>query len=611
MKIYSVLLVLAGLVSAPGLVRAFDINYADVEDIAGDIVLLKYRTTEGYTFAECSFSGECGERLFGEYVDNNTPELFPVILNKTNYATSVDGTKAVVNFATLNAKNYRLLHSLDGSNATFEKIIPHKAPALRTSISYANDAVVFFGEDGVITRFDVATGTVRSTPIGRKFFPFLSLSEHGNLIAWYDEGAENHVVVDIATGEQTTFSAEPRSYAVFNDSEDMVAYLNDVDGYNKLFVSPLNNPSLARDVSAGDYTVIEYEFIGDVLYYIANTESNPFQWNLYSFDPTTNLRNVVDSDVAYDDSYGNLKKTHTALLYEKVSGRNKDVVVYEPATESFVRLRASDVQGRELNEEIKRENIEIAGVPAVLFSPEKTKDDTPLIVWLHGGPMRQTSIGFHPFYGYAVYDEMLERFAEDAYVLKLDYTGSWGHGNDHREALKNHIGDRDVSDVLLAIEEMKDDFDISRVHLFGASYGGYLALRTLVEAPQEVASVVSIAGVTDWTSLITRIPSSIFTSQFSGTPNALNTSQYARASVRDRLGEIDNQEILLIYGEDDATVPTWQSKEFYAYARGLDKNAELVGFEEEGHTILKKENLLDVCRRTAETFDLSTSLCQE
>ena len=611
MNIYSVLFVLAGIVFIPTLTHAFDIDYASVEDIAGDTVLLKYRTTHEYTFAICSFSGECGKKLYGDTVGNTKPTLFPTILNQTNYIQSPDGTTAVVNFATLNGLTYRSLHRIDGNDSSYVRLVSHKAPALRTSITYANDAVVFLGTDGVITRFDIDTGGLKSMGTNQTSFPFWSSSEHGNLIASYDYTAEAQVVFNLTTGQRTLFPAETPSYGVFNESETSLAYLQEVNGFNKLFSAPLVSSFQARDVNPGNYTVAEYEFVGNTLYYIANTESDPYEWNLYSFDPITNERSVVDTEVAYDDSYTNLKKTHTSLLYEKVSGTHKDVVVFNPKEETMVILRASDVEERDVRDNIEREVVDIAGVPGILLSPEKVTRNTPLIVWLHGGPMRQASLGFHPFYGYAVYDELLERFAEEAYVLKLDYAGSWGHGNARLEALQNQIGVRDVRDVLSAIEEMKEEFDISDVHLFGPSYGGYLALRTLVEAPEEIDSVVSIAGVTDWTSLISRIPSSIFARQFSGTPNVLNFQQYAVASVRDRLNVLDNQNILLVYGEDDATVPTWQSKEFYAYASGFNKNVELVGYEGEGHTILKKENLKDLCKRTAKTFGLSISLCQE
>ncbi|MEX0933311.1 MAG: alpha/beta fold hydrolase [Candidatus Paceibacterota bacterium] len=611
MKYYTVLCALAGLMFVPAVTHAFDIDYASVQDIAGDTVLLKYRTTDDYTFALCSFSGECGEKLYGETVGNTRPTLFPTIVNQTNYTQSPDGTYAVVNFATLNDITYRSLHRIDNEDASYVRLVPYTASALRTSVTYANDAVVFLGTGGVITRFDIETGELKSVETNQTSFPFLSYSEHGNLAAWYDYTSEAQTVFNVTTGERTLFPTGTPSYAVFNDSETSVAYLGEVDGFNKLLVASLSSPLRAQDVDAGNYTVVEYEFIGDMLYYIANTERDPYEWNLYSYNSVTNERAVADSDVAYDDEYTNLKKTHTALLYEKVNGTHKDVVVFEPAKDTRVVLRASDVEDRDIRRDTEREVVRIAGVPGVLLSPENARRNTPLIVWLHGGPMRQTSLGFHPFYGYAVYDEILERFAEEAYILKLDYAGSWGHGNNRLDALQNQIGVRDVQDVLRAIEEMKEEYDISDVYLFGPSYGGYLALRTLVEAPEEIESVVSIAGVTDWTSLVTRIPSSIFARHFSGVPNTLNLNQYAAASIRDRLRELDDQNMLLIYGEDDSTVPTWQSKEFYDHASSLNKNIELVGYEEEGHTILKKENLRDVCERTAETFGLSVSLCEE
>lgn len=611
-KRYSALLIMAALAGSPLLAEAYDIDYASVDDIAGDTILLRYQTTDGYTFAECSRSGECGEKLFGEYIDSNRPDIFPSILNTADYVTSPDGTKAMVVLARLPGATHRVLYDVSGERAEYVSLLPHTAPAVRTSITYANDAVIFIGAEGTITRVDLDDWSVSSSQAGQTSFPFWSSSEHGNLVSFYNYAAGGQTVIDLRTDARTLFPSGKESYAVFNDSETSVAFLREAQGYNKLFVGPLSDPSQARDVNAGDYTVVEYEFLGDTLYYIANTESDPYEWNLYSFDQGTGEETIVDSNVAYDDGYTNLKKTHTALLYEKVDGTNKDVILFAPeASEPLVTLRASDVKDRDLSEEVERRSVTVAGTPGVILSPEDADDELPLIVWLHGGPMRQTSLGFHPFYGYAVYDEILERFAEEAIVLKLDYTGSWGHGNEHLEALKGHIGGRDVRDVLGAIEEMREEYDISDVHLFGPSYGGYLALRTLVEEPREIESVVSIAGVTDWTSLITRIPTSIFTRQFSGTPNAFNMDQYVRASVQAKLTDLDDQKMLLIYGEEDSTVPTWQSKEFYTYANALGTNVELVGYEEEGHTILERENLIDVCERAAEQFNLSESLCRD
>lgn len=595
----------------PGISGAYNINYANLESIAGNDVLLKYRTTSGYTFALCTLEGKCGELLYGENMDSNAPSIFPNILNKTNYAKSVDGKFAVVDFAQLNGETYRALYSIDGGNSSFKTLLPHTAPAVRTSVSYANDAVIFIGNGGQITRYDINSRKLASVNTGRDSFPFSSTSEHGNFFASYNYTAEAQDIWKIGGEKVATVPAKKPSYTVFSNSENYIAYIDEVDGFNKLFVGELSDSTKSKDVSAGKYTVAEYEFVGDVLYYIANTEKDPYEWNLYSYDPKTGEREVVDSNVAYDDSYGNLRKTHTTLFYEKVDGKNKNVIALKPGSDNRTVLSA--VAKSAASSEISRTVVDLDGISGVLLAPENANRSTslPLIVWLHGGPMRQTSTSFHPFYGYAVYDDLLEKMATEAYVLKLDYTGSWGHGNDFREALVGNIGNLDVQDVFNSISEIKGEKSIDEVYLIGNSYGGYLALRALAEDSDEIDAVVSIAGVTDWESLISRIPSSPFSASFYGAPSIANAGLYAQASVASRLNNVDDQEMLIVYGSDDASVPTWQSTEFTATAQTLGKNINLIRYEGEGHTILKKNNLVDLCENTTAVFSLSSSICRE
>ncbi|MDZ7726478.1 MAG: alpha/beta fold hydrolase [Candidatus Campbellbacteria bacterium] len=609
-----ILLIVPVFLIAPNVADAYQVNYASVEDIVGDEVILKYRTTDGYTFSVCDFSGQCGELLYDENEDNDAPQVFPEILGKTDYEKSVDGHRAVVKLAEIGDNTYRALYAVDGDDSSFISLIPYNGPSIRTSITYANDAVVFVGNGGEITRYQVSTGKISEISTEKTYYPYISLSEHGKYITAYYGGDDEHKIWNLINGKEMSISTETPSYVVFDNREERVAYLEEVDGFKKLFVAPIDDLEDKEEVNEGDYTVVEYEFIGDTLYYIANSEegpSGPYIWNLYSYDPESGETEVVDSDVGYDDWYGNLKKTHSALMYEKVDGTNKNVIIYEPdAREGEKRTVLSAVEPREASDKITRTAVDLDGVPGVLLTPEGETGELPLIVWLHGGPMRQTSIGYHTFYGYAVYDEFLERFAEEANVLKIDYAGSWGHGEELRERLDDNLGVADVSDVLKSIEEIKKERDISNVYLLGNSYGGYLGARTLVEDPEEIDAVVSLSGVLDWESLISRIPSSPFKTYFDGTPNRDNEDKYEAASIMSRLDNIDDEKILLVYGEDDATVPTWQSTEFYSFAEEEGKNVELVNYEEEGHTILKSENLLDLCQRTAEVFSLSESLCE-
>src|SRR5680860_147437 len=141
-----------GFLLAPAAAQAYEINYASVEDIAGEDVLLKYRTTEGYTFAICNMDGSCGELLYGENMDGNAPDIFPSIFAKSDYTKSVDGTLAVVEFANVGSKTYRALYAIAGDRYSYVDLLPYTGTAIRTSITYANDAVVFLSRSGVVTR---------------------------------------------------------------------------------------------------------------------------------------------------------------------------------------------------------------------------------------------------------------------------------------------------------------------------------------------------------------------------------------------------------------------------------------------------------------------------
>lgn len=613
MKKRVIFLLAVGFLFIPSTSNAYDINYANLERVAGDVALLKYRTTTGYTFAVCSIEdGKCGDLLYGENMDNNAPNLFPTIINQTNYTKSPDGRLAVINMASMGGLTYRALYRIDGDEARYVTLLPHYDSAQRVSVTYAGDAVIFLGNNGVVTRYDINTRDITSVNTGRSSFPFWSISEHGNYVSSYNHSAKTQDIWSVGGGLVSSIPAENPSYSVFSDNEKSVAYLNEVDGFNKLFVANINDANSGRDVASGNYTVVEYEFIGNTLYYIANTEENPYLWNLYSYELGSRKSQVVEKDVAYDDSYANLKKTNDTIFYEKVDGRNKDVVALRPGSNNS-RVVLSAVSPSAATEDIDREYVVIDGVPGALLSPSdvRSSDELPLIVWLHGGPMRQTSVGFHPFFGYAVYDEILERLATEAYVLKIDYTGSWGHGNELREALVGNIGNLDVQDVFTAIDGIKDDKNIREVYLIGNSYGGYLSLRSLVENPDDIDAVVSIAGVTDWETLISRIPSSPFSNSFYGSPNAANANLYSTASIVNSLNGVGDQEMLIVYGDQDDSVPTWQSTEFTATATTVGKNVDLVRYEGEGHTIIKKNNLIDLCERTAAVFSLSSSICRE
>lgn len=590
----------------PIFANADELYYASVVDLVGGNMLLKYNTTEaaeeGELFTACDIdTAECGE------LSEEQGDAFDAPVKYT-HRLSPDGTRAVARVSSSQYSTYWALFGVDGADANYRKLLQYDDSADIFSITYANDAAVFKRSDGVLVREDLSSGALAQIDTDRDSMPFYSISEHGAYASIYDEEEEEHVLWHFDSGDTITIEADTRSYAVYSDDEETVAFLREVDGFNKLFITEIDAPDEATDISSGDFTVAEYEFIGNTLFYIANEEANPLQWNLYQYDPTEDEVEVLEEGVAYDDEYLNLKKTHDRIFYQVIDSKNRIYVGYEPAAEERVVFNAAP--DTEVSDEITREAIEIADRSAVLLSPENGDDDMPLIVWLHGGPIRQVSVGYHPFFGYAVYDDMLERFAHEAYVLKLDYTGSYGYGKDFVDALEGNIGVEDVRDVERAIDEFRDDNDVDGVYLMGNSYGGYLTLKTFVENPDEIDGVISVSGVTDWIGLATRIPSTPFREHFGGLPNNDTYDSYVDASIYAHIDDVDDDmPMLLVYGEEDTLVPNWQSKEFADFARERGKSVELVGFEDEEHTPQKRESLTEICERAADLISLDGDRC--
>jgi len=221
-----------------------------------------------------------------------------------------------------------------------------------------------------------------------------------------------------------------------------------------------------------------------------------------------------------------------------------------------------------------------------------------MIVWLHGGPHRQTSPSFHSYHSYGIYDVLLENLRKNGFiVLKLDYRGSYGYGKKFATELKGNVGKLDVKDVITATTVLKKEMAIGEVYPMGTSYGGYLALRALADKPALFAGAISVNGVTDWWTLIKNDPDSIFKVHFNGAPSSKNKILYDQASIFLRLNNLKGKKIVLVNGEDDATIPAQQTTMLFDALAKKNIGATVISYEKEGHILSDSANLDDLCSR--------------
>jgi len=224
---------------------------------------------------------------------------------------------------------------------------------------------------------------------------------------------------------------------------------------------------------------------------------------------------------------------------------------------------------------------------------------------LHGGPYRQTSLGSDVYASYAVYDLTLNQLAENnVIVLKLDYRGSYGYGGVFAKSIIKNVGKADVTDVVNALALMKKDFSVSDTYLMGNSYGGYLALRSIVAYPAKFNGAISINGVTDWATLLKLLRTSVFNVDFNGLPSKSNATLYAKASILSRIEDLTTQKIVLMQSQADKTIPPSQANLLYSALQNAGKNVQFIPYVGEDHTFTKTSDIESICQNVFNTLSV-------
>ncbi len=583
--------------------HAGEIHYGSLQKQYGDNLLLLYKGPSGNVYYSCSVSDDCTKH------GKEEPNIYPTVLGSKVYPTSADGTLAIKPFV-LGTSAYYFLYDISDTSPKKMALIPYTKSGATVRITKNNTAVMFQDRQ-TYTRYDIASKKLTSFTLPRQL-AFTTLSPDGTYVAGYNYTTETHELWRVSDGTKITGPSSMQSYLEFSHDEKRVAFLEDVKGFRTLFIMDTNDFGKASPASLTQLTkpnteTEDYLFVGNSLYFMANVDG-PLEWDLYMYDG--DVVETIDTDVSYGDYLKRVDVGDTSYLaYLKVDGKNTNVVLVDTDGE---KTPLTPVRSSPLSKNVTREVKIYGSRTGVLLSPKKARSAN-LFIWMHGGPQRQVAKGYHPYLSYAVYDELLERLVEGGnYVYKLDYTGSSGYGANFRKALSMKVGDVEMKDVKKAIDDIEDDLDIDNVYLIGNSYGGYMALRGIVDIPKKLEGAISINGVSDWYGLIQQIPSSPFISVFNGVPDSHNLKEYFQASVFSGMDKLSKDEkVLVVWGENDSTVPVWQSTKYVDFAKNLDVDVSTLSFPDEDHILRKRENLDDLCETIASTFELKNISCSK
>lgn len=405
------------------------------------------------------------------------------------------------------------------------------------------------------------------------------------------------------------FDQQPH-IARFSPDEKNMAYVDDRSGFMSLYVVPLkslNNKSFGLNKVTSDVSVGDFMFASpDTIVYVANTKTDPYNWTLYSYNLATKIKNPLVDHLAYDTI---LHQFNNSIIFEKITPFGTEPVVLSDYKGGFIKIFNLLTPNPTNTDTISYSYQKIVGFDTVLMKNIKTLTlNQPLIVWLHGGPFRQSSFTRHPYISYGVYDWVLEEAVnKGAQVLKIDYPGSYGSGRKLSESVKGGVGTTDIDSVMKVITNFtKTHSNIDQVYLVGNSYGGYLAGKALASYPTKINGGLSINGVTDWKSLLLFYKNSIFNTFFNGLPTAKNKKLFTQASIIDNV-KLYEKPLYIVQGEVDSTIPKFQAILLKKALDEAGKTSTLTLIPDENHVFLKNSSLNTICQTLFKMVNLDVS----
>jgi dipeptidyl-peptidase-4 len=207
----------------------------------------------------------------------------------------------------------------------------------------------------------------------------------------------------------------------------------------------------------------------------------------------------------------------------------------------------------------------------------------PVVVDVYGGPGVQqvrkawlgtarSNAGFFRQY-----------LAQHGYVVfTLDNRGSAARGVRFKTAIYHHMGTVEVQDQVAGVSFLKSlpYVDPKRIAVFGWSYGGYMALMCMMQAPDVFTAGIAGAPVTDW-----HLYDTHYTEQYMGTPQE-NAAGYEASSVMTYASQLRGP-LLIMHGMADDNVLFTHSTTLFKKLQDLNKQFDVMTYPGSKHALLR------------------------
>lgn len=244
-----------------------------------------------------------------------------------------------------------------------------------------------------------------------------------------------------------------------------------------------------------------------------------------------------------------------------------------------------------------RDGLEIA---AILHKPVNFQENRryPAVLWIHGGPEGQDTVGWDPWAVYLTQRGYL--------VLRPNYRGSSGYGERFRNLNVEDSGGGEVDDIEAGARFLvaRGWADETRLAIGGGSHGGTMVAYAVTKRPGLFKAAIDLYGVVDRATFLERTNrnSAIRWARKMGGLPSEKPEVYRKANILPDVSRI-TAPLLIMHGEDDPQVPPYESQQFVAALKKAGKSYVYITYPKELHGFSQREHRLDAWRKQVAFLD--------
>ena len=285
---------------------------------------------------------------------------------------------------------------------------------------------------------------------------------------------------------------------------DTFYFQSEATGYSHLYTYNLSKGQ-KKQLTQGNWEVQSVQLSNDKkTFYISGNKEHPGITHFYSlntdgsnFTQLTSAKGGNEVTLSPDERWLAINHSTSNKPWELYIQANKPKADAKLVTES-TSAEFNSYAWRE-PEMVKFQNRHGDDVYARVYPAKNPHPNKPAVVFVHGaGYLQNVHYWWSQYFREYMFNNML---ADNGYtVIDVDYTASSGYGRNHRTGIYRHMGGKDLTDQVDAVDYLVKNYNVNPNHvgIYGGSYGGFITLMALFTEADRFQSGAALRSVTDW-----------------------------------------------------------------------------------------------------------------